>query len=112
VKPHPGPSFDCEPSQTHSLEGGPDDLLSRPQPVEARHLGYAAREPRARGQDEVARRFPEPPEALLAYRLALFGASRRPRPEPPCELERTVGHMRQASAPLRLRQEVGIDSVA
>src|SRR5439155_3442711 len=38
VKPHPGPSFDCEPSQTHSLEGGPDDLLSRPQPVEARHL--------------------------------------------------------------------------
>src|SRR5947208_3657086 len=38
VKRHPGPSFDCEPSQTHSLEGGPDDLLSRPQPVEARHL--------------------------------------------------------------------------
>ena len=34
-----GTSFDCEPSQTHSLEGGPDDLLSRPQPVEARHLG-------------------------------------------------------------------------
>ena len=39
VKPHPGPSFGCEPSQTHSLEGGPDDLLSRPQRVEARHLG-------------------------------------------------------------------------
>src|SRR5207248_10404795 len=38
VKPHPGPSFDCEPSQTHSLEGGPDDLSSCPQPVEARHL--------------------------------------------------------------------------
>src|SRR5947207_1001294 len=38
VKPHPGPSFDCEPSQTHSLEGGPDVLLSRPQPAEARHL--------------------------------------------------------------------------
>ena len=33
-----GSSFDCEPSQTHSLEGGPDDLLSRPQPIEARHL--------------------------------------------------------------------------
>src|SRR5439155_11811875 len=43
VKPHPGPSFDCEPSQTHSLEGGPDDLLSRPQPVEARHLGPGMR---------------------------------------------------------------------
>ena len=38
VKPHPGPSFDCEPSQTHSLGGGPDHLLSRPQPVEARQL--------------------------------------------------------------------------
>ena len=38
MKPHPGPSFDCEPSQTHSLEGGPDDLLSRPQPLEARQL--------------------------------------------------------------------------
>src|SRR5438270_3372393 len=38
VKRHPGPSFDCEPWQTHSLEGGPDDLPSRPQPVEARHL--------------------------------------------------------------------------
>jgi hypothetical protein len=33
-----GSSFDCEPSQTHSLEGDPDDLLSRPQRVEARHL--------------------------------------------------------------------------
>src|SRR4051794_21573205 len=33
-----GSSFDCEPWQTHSLEGDPDDLLSRPQPVEARHL--------------------------------------------------------------------------
>src|SRR5437764_3809230 len=38
VKPHPGPSFDCEPSQTHSLEGGPDDLPNRPQPVQARQL--------------------------------------------------------------------------
>jgi len=26
VKPHPGPSFGREPWQTHSLEGGPDDL--------------------------------------------------------------------------------------
>jgi hypothetical protein len=42
VKPHPGPSFDCEPSQTHSLEGGPDVLLSRPQPLEALHLGGGA----------------------------------------------------------------------
>jgi hypothetical protein len=33
-----GSSFDCEPSQTHSLEGDPDDLLSRPQPPEAGHL--------------------------------------------------------------------------
>src|SRR4051794_26234945 len=39
VKPHPGSSFSCEPWQTHSLEGGPDGLPSRPQPNEARHLG-------------------------------------------------------------------------
>jgi len=38
VKPHPGPSFGREPWQTHSLEGGPDDLPSRPQRVEARQL--------------------------------------------------------------------------
>ena len=37
VKPHPDCSL-CEPSQTHSLEGDPDYLLGRPQPVEARHL--------------------------------------------------------------------------
>src|ERR1700675_3019645 len=55
VKPHPGPSFDCEPSQTHSLEGDPDDLLSRPQPVEARHLGgYAERPLHAREGVRVA----------------------------------------------------------
>lgn len=36
-----GSSFDCEPWQTHRLEGAPDDLLSRPQPVEARHLESA-----------------------------------------------------------------------
>ena len=67
VKPHPGPSFDCEPWQTHSLEGGPDDLLSRPQPVEARQLdpsGSAGtllpvlttnRERRRRGDGDCAR---------------------------------------------------------
>jgi hypothetical protein len=38
VKGHPGPLSRREPWQTHSLEGGPDDLLSRPQPVEARQL--------------------------------------------------------------------------
>ena len=43
LKPDPGPSFEREPWRTHGLEGGPDDLLSRPQPVEARHL--AADEP-------------------------------------------------------------------
>ena len=36
-----GSSFDCEPWQTHRLKGGPDDLLSRSQPVEARHLDSA-----------------------------------------------------------------------
>jgi hypothetical protein len=38
VKGHPGLLSRREPWQTHSLEGGPDELLSRPQPVEARHL--------------------------------------------------------------------------
>jgi hypothetical protein len=39
VQPPPGPSFDCEASQTHSLEGGgPDDLLSRPHL--SRHVIY------------------------------------------------------------------------
>ena len=38
VKPHPGPPSSCEPWQTHSLEGGPDGLPNRPQPIEARHL--------------------------------------------------------------------------
>src|SRR5204862_1112666 len=56
VKPHPGPSFDCEPWQTHSLEGGPDDLPNRPQPVEARHL-EAPRTPYSRRR---ARRLQRP----------------------------------------------------
>jgi len=29
VQHHPGPSFESEPSQTHSLEGGPDEPFSR-----------------------------------------------------------------------------------
>jgi hypothetical protein len=33
VEHHPGPSFDRESWQTHSLEGGPDEPLSRSQPV-------------------------------------------------------------------------------
>ncbi len=53
VKPHPGPSFDCEPSQTHSLEGGPDDLLSRPQPVEARHLARQAKRETSKVTEQV-----------------------------------------------------------
>jgi hypothetical protein len=40
VKPHPGPPS-VEPSQTQNLEGGADDLLSRPQRVEVRRLGRA-----------------------------------------------------------------------
>jgi hypothetical protein len=74
VKPHPGPSFEREPSQTHSLEGGPDDLLSRPQPVEARQLGRGVAalagprgerwgEPNGAGRVPVGE--PEPPELVV-----------------------------------------------
>jgi hypothetical protein len=66
VKPHPGPSFDCEPSQTHSLEGDPDDLLSRPQPVEARHL-----ERWASGGDLDRRAERSAARLCLPYQMAL-----------------------------------------
>ena len=44
VQPHPGsPPSSRVPSQTHSLEGGPDGLLNRSQRPEARHLEGCAR---------------------------------------------------------------------
>jgi hypothetical protein len=42
VKGHPGLLSDVSLRRPTALEGGPDDLLSRPQPVEARHLAAGA----------------------------------------------------------------------
>ena len=36
------PSFERRSGKTHSLEGGPDDYLSRSQPVQARRLVWDA----------------------------------------------------------------------
>ena len=63
-----GSSFDCEPWQTHSLEGGPDDLLSRPQPLEARPARRPAR-PGALPARSTLRN--APPSATAACRSPL-----------------------------------------
>src|SRR6185437_13287967 len=76
VKPHPGPSFRRESfAEPTSLKRGPDDLLSRPQRLEARQL--AAEVPRGPGRTTPSSRRPSVGAGLRPRRSA---GSDRPKP--------------------------------